>query len=35
MIALRRDATIIRHEDFMEGIAVVQAKKKTDLQYYA
>jgi len=35
MLALRRDAKELRHEDFMEGIAVVQAKKKADLQYYA
>merc|ERR1711976_507224 len=31
MLALRRDATIIGHEDFMEGISQVQAKKKTNL----
>jgi 26S proteasome regulatory subunit T5 len=43
MIALRRGATQIIHEDFMEGmpfffmvgIQEVQAKKKTTLQYYA
>lgn len=35
MIALRRNATVIGHEDFMEGIQEVQAKKKTVLQYYA
>jgi 26S proteasome regulatory subunit T5 len=35
MIALRREATEITHEDFMEGIAQVQAKKKKSLQYYA
>jgi len=35
MLALRRDAKELRHEDFNEGIAVVQAKKKADLQYYA
>ncbi|KAI8905862.1 P-loop containing nucleoside triphosphate hydrolase protein [Gorgonomyces haynaldii] len=35
MIALRRGATEIQHEDFMEGIQEVQAKKKTALQYYA
>merc|ERR1711994_641237 len=35
MIALRRDASELKHEDFMEGIAEVQAKKKVDLQYYA
>ncbi|KAI9346007.1 P-loop containing nucleoside triphosphate hydrolase protein [Zopfochytrium polystomum] len=35
MIALRRGSSEIRHEDFMEGIQEVQAKKKTSLQYYA
>ncbi len=35
MLALRRDAVELKHEDFMEGIATVQAKKKSDLQYYA
>jgi 26S proteasome regulatory subunit T5 len=35
MIALRREGTIIRHEDFMEAIAVVAAKKKGSLDYYA
>ena len=35
MIALRRDAKELMHEDFMEAVAVVQAKKKNDLQYYA
>jgi len=35
MLALRRDATEMRHEDFMEGIGAVQAKKKKSLQYYA
>lgn len=35
MIALRHDATIIHHEEFMEGVAQVQAKKKTNLNYYA
>ena len=35
MIALRRTATELKHEDFMEGIAAVQAKKKQTLQYYA
>ena len=35
MLALRRDATIIRHEDFVEGIQAVQMKKKAALQYYA
>lgn len=35
MLALRRDATEISHEDFMEGITQVQAKKKASLNYYA
>jgi len=35
MIALRRDASEMHHEDFMEAIMEVQAKKKVNLQYYA
>ncbi|TPX52044.1 hypothetical protein SeMB42_g01681 [Synchytrium endobioticum] len=35
MIALRRGASEIQHEDFMEGIQEVQAKKKTSLVYFA
>ena len=35
MCALRRGGTQVRHEDFVEGINVVQAKKKTSLNYYA
>lgn len=35
MLALRREATEIKHEDFMEAISVVQAKKKGSLDYYA
>jgi len=35
MIALRRDAEELTHEDFMGGIAEVQAKKKVNLAYYA
>ena len=35
MCALRRGGTQVRHEDFIEGINVVQAKKKTSLNYYA
>eukprot|EP00276_Gloeochaete_wittrockiana_P014864 CAMPEP_0184351924 /NCGR_PEP_ID=MMETSP1089-20130417/56568_1 /TAXON_ID=38269 ORGANISM="Gloeochaete wittrockiana, Strain SAG46.84" /NCGR_SAMPLE_ID=MMETSP1089 /ASSEMBLY_ACC=CAM_ASM_000445 /LENGTH=424 /DNA_ID=CAMNT_0026685809 /DNA_START=23 /DNA_END=1297 /DNA_ORIENTATION=+ len=35
MIALRREGTKIEHEDFVEGIAQVQAKKKKNLAYYA
>jgi 26S proteasome regulatory subunit T5 len=35
MLALRRDATEVNHEDFVEGITQVQAKKKANLLYYA
>lgn len=35
MLALRREAAEIKHEDFMEGIALVAAKKKGCLDYYA
>ncbi len=35
MLALRREASIIKHEDFMEAIAVVAAKKKGSLDYYS
>jgi len=35
MIALRREAKIIKHEDFMEAIQAVAAKKKGSLDYYA
>ncbi|CAD7702789.1 unnamed protein product [Ostreobium quekettii] len=35
MLALRRDAVEVMHEDFVEGIIVVQAKKKANLNYYA
>ncbi|KAI0980199.1 hypothetical protein GJ496_008511, partial [Pomphorhynchus laevis] len=35
MIALRRSATDVTHEDFMDGIMEVQAKKKSNLNYYA
>lgn len=35
MIALRRGASQLIHEDFMEGILEVQSKKKTSLQYFA
>jgi len=35
MCALRRGGTQIRHEDYVDGINVVQAKKKTSLNYYA
>ncbi|GIL94467.1 hypothetical protein Vretimale_662, partial [Volvox reticuliferus] len=35
MLALRRDGTEVTHEDFVEGITQVQAKKKANLMYYA
>lgn len=35
MEALRRGATQLTHEDFMQGIFAVQAKKKKSLSYYA
>ena len=35
MIALRRGATELSHEDYMDAIIEVQAKKKANLQYYA
>jgi len=35
MLALRRDAVEVNHEDMNEGIIAVQAKKKTSLNYYA
>jgi len=35
MSALRRGATFLTHEDFLEGIAQVQSKKKNDLDYLA
>jgi len=35
MLALRRGGTELAHEDYVEGISVVQAKKKTSLNYYA
>jgi len=35
MLALRRGAAVINHEDFVEGISQVQLKKKQSLQYYA
>lgn len=33
MIALRRNATAVTHEDLMEAINEVQAKKKANLNY--
>lgn len=35
MIALRRESKQLEHEDFVEGVAQVRSKKKTDLNYYA
>ncbi|XP_071480149.1 26S proteasome regulatory subunit 6A-B [Diadema setosum] len=35
MIALRRGATELMHEDYMDGILEVQSKKKANLNYYA
>lgn len=35
MIALKRGGTIIQHEDYVDGIAHVQSKKKAALNYYA
>lgn len=35
MIALRRSAACVTHEDFMDAIMEVQAKKKANLNYYA
>jgi len=34
MLALRRDSTEVCHEDFVEGITAVQAKKKASINYY-
>ena len=35
MNALRRGADFLTHEDYVEGINQVMAKKKTSLNYYA
>ena len=35
MLALRRGGTELKHEDYVEGVTVVQAKKKASLNYYA
>merc|ERR1711972_1225681 len=35
MLALRRGGEELNHEDYMEGILEVQAKKKSNLNYYA
>ncbi|CAG9462274.1 unnamed protein product [Pedinophyceae sp. YPF-701] len=34
MLALRRDSTVVCHEDFVEGVTQVQAKKKGTVSYY-
>ncbi|KAG9392409.1 26S proteasome subunit P45 [Carpediemonas membranifera] len=34
MLALRRDAVEVRHQDFVDGIREVTAKKKSNLTYY-
>lgn len=35
MIALRRESSLVTHEDFLDAIIEVQAKKKANLNYYA
>ena len=35
MLAMRREGTSVKHEDFMEAITVVAAKKKGSLDYYS
>lgn len=35
MCTLKRNGTVITHEDFVEGIYEVLAKKKSKLNYYA
>lgn len=35
MLALRHDRVYVAHEDFVEGVAAVQARKKASLNYYA
>lgn len=35
MLALRRGASSIEHEDYMEGIAQIASRKKANLMYYA
>lgn len=34
MVALRRDAEKITHEDFIDGISSVIAKKKAEFYYF-
>lgn len=35
MTCLNRGGTRIRHQDYVDGIAAVQGKKKASLDYYA
>jgi 26S proteasome regulatory subunit T5 len=35
MVALRRGAMELQHEDYVQGISEVQSKKKANLNYYA
>ena len=35
MIGLRRSATDVSHEDFVEGINAVKSKKKAKLYYFS
>ena len=35
MLALRRESAQVMHEDFVEAITVVAAKKKGSLDYFA
>lgn len=35
MIALRREAVQVTHDDFMDAVLEVQARKKSNLNYYA
>lgn len=35
MCALRRGASFLNHEDYVDGIAAVEAKKKEKLDYFA
>ena len=35
MLALRRGGKELQHEDYVEGIAQVQSKKKKSLSYFA
>ncbi|KAL1138799.1 hypothetical protein AAG570_008861 [Ranatra chinensis] len=35
MLALRRESSVITHDDFMEAILEVQGKKKNNLSFYA